>query len=172
MEQKVIQLSNFKFPTTHSFVYKDQRYPFNFEIFKLVSKTLNSMESELSNRKEIELLLKEDEQSIELSEETITNFIQFCQMGRCIINKENAIQLNYLSIIYEVDELKIATNDFISNHQKDLQLEMLSFLQNSKGNTETIEENISNNLFDFINEEKFFSLSIPILYRILSKFSE
>lgn len=172
MDQQVIQLSNFKFPSTHSFIYKDKKYPFNYEIFKLVSKKLSEMENKLSRSKEIKLLLEENEYPIDFSDETINNFIQYCQMGKCIITKENVIQLNYLSKIYEVDELNTATNDFITNHQKDLQLEMLTFLQNSPNKTETIEENISNSLFDYLNEEKFFSLSIPVLHRIFSKFSE
>ena len=172
MEQQEIQLSNFKFPPTHSFIYHGQKYPFNYGIFKLVSKTLNKMENTLSNSNEIQLISNEKEQPINLSDETITNFIQFCQMGKCIINKENVIQLNYLSQLYEVDELNTATNNFISQHEKDLQIEMLLFYQNSSNKTETIEENISSNLFDFFSEEKFFSVSVPVLHRIFTNFTE
>ena len=172
MDQQEIQISNFKFPPTHLFVYEDKKYPFNYDIFKFFSKTAIQMESIFSNSKEINLLLNKNEHTIVLSDETITNFIQFCQMGKCLITKENVIHLNYLSQMYEVDDLISATNNFISNHQKDLQVEMLLFLQNSPNQTVAIEENISNNLFDYLKEEKFFSLSIPVLHRIFSKFSE
>lgn len=168
MNSQTVQLSNFKLPTTHSFIYKDKKYPFNFDFFKLISKKLSKMQNEFSNTKEIGLLPKEDEPRLNISDETIQNFINFCQMMTCEIKNDNVLHLNYLSKLYEVEELKNATDNYISNHRDELRIEILSFGEICPTNTETIEESIAKDLINYIKEERMISLSIPVLHRIFS----
>lgn len=157
------------FPTTHNFIYQSKKFPFNFDIFKYFSKKLFQEQEVYSDVTEINLLTDEEESQIDLSEDIINNFIKFCQQQECDINNDNVILLNFLSTKYEVDELTEITKDYISDHQKELRLNLISFKQKNFYNSDQLEQTISEHLSDYINDENFLKLPLPLIHRILMK---
>lgn len=155
------------FPMTHYFNHKSKKYPFNFDIFKYFSKFFFREQSNYSKVTDIDLLTKEEEQQADLSDDSISNFIKFCQQQDYEINIENVICLNFLSTKYEVDELTKITNKYISEHQSDLRLKLISFRQKNFDNSTDLEQAISANLSDYVTNENFLSLPLSVIHRIL-----
>ena len=80
-----------------SYIYKGKTFPFSFDIFKQNSKYFFQNRKILKNVKNINLLKKEEEKIINLSDESIQAFINCCQNQMCQINMTNVFQLQFLS---------------------------------------------------------------------------
>lgn len=174
-----VQLKKNKTRDHKFFVYKDKKYPFNFNLFKENSNYFYKNRKHLKKVKEIKLLNEYEEDNIELSEEIIKTFISSCQNDIFEINKSNAIELQFLSMKYEVDELKSITHEYIENNHESLLMKSFLFktrhLINNKENeninydTSNEEEIISKHLYEYINDKELCLLPIETFDRILKK---
>lgn len=167
---KLVQIKE-EFPCTHYFVYKNKEYQINFEFFKCYSNFFLNNQQELQLQKCIPLLDKKSEKSVNLSEESIQDFINFVHRKQIMLTDENVIPLNYLAKIYEIPLLLDVTKEFISTNQNYLALQILSLHQNdTQFQAEELEEIISDKFLDYIDDRRLLTLKIPILNRILTKF--
>lgn len=92
----IVKIQNEKvIPDTHFFVQKDKKYPFKFDFFKYASNYFSKNEYELSKNKNIQLI--DCDQQITILETTINDFINHAQCQQIKIQRENVIELNYLS---------------------------------------------------------------------------
>ena len=161
------------------FVYKDKKYPFNFNLFKNNSNYFYKNRKILKKVKEINLLNEYEEDNIEMSAEIIKSFISSCQNEVFEINVSNAIELQFLSMKYEVDDLISITNEYIEKNHKSLLLKSFLFktrhLRTIKGSeninydTSNEEEIISKHLYEYINDKEITFLPIETFDRILKK---
>lgn len=159
-------------PSTHFFIYRSQKYPFNIDLFKIMSNyfTKNPSIIEAGN-KSVKLFDTEDEERIHTDDDTIKSFIQFFHRQPIQLHNKNVIILNFLSAKYEIDELKEATEKYIKKHHEELVVDLLSVQQKDSILTnEKYEEIISKNFLHFIQNENIFSLQMSSLYRIMKKF--
>lgn len=157
-------------PDTHCFLYKDKKYPFKFDFFKYASDYFSSNQEKYLNIKSIPLDDLKTE-NIKLTEESIQLFINYVQGEEITLSNDNVFPINFLSKKYEVKSLQKYTKEYISNHHKELIIELLQTdTSNLPIETDDYEEIISANLIDYIQDDCLLNLSIPILYRILSKY--
>lgn len=159
------------FPNTHFFVYRSKKYPIKYDFFKYSSNYFQKHQDEIQISQNIQLLDDESETNHDLSDDIITNFINFVQCTDIKLTPENVVGLNYLSNKYEVLTLKKYTEDYISKNHKDVAIEIL--LQNEEDDTfdlQSYEELISNNFEYYIQNDRLLSLNIPTLHRILAKY--
>ena len=170
LDQKNIQIKNI-IPVTHFFIYKNKQYPIKFDFFKYSSKYFCDNQQELINSKYIPLLEPAIEQESELDSLVIEQFIKFCECEQICINKENVINLNYLSEKYEVQTLFEMTKEFIEEHFPKLAIELLLQCQKKSEPTGKYEKLIRKHLSEYINDDKLYKLSIPILSRILTNYN-
>lgn len=118
-------------------------------------------------------LLNDDENRIEFQEEVISSFISICQNQKCQISPSSVISLQYLSNKFECIELTKILNNILSEHSKDLVFDSIIFKKMIEKNTKKIqdtkkeEEIISQNIESYIHDDKFLSLSISLLERII-----
>ena len=174
-----VQLKKNKTRDHKFFVYKDKKYPFDFNLFKENSNYFYKNRKHLKKVKEIKLLNEYEDDNIELSEEIIKTFISSCQNDIFEINKSNAIELQFLSMKYEVDELKSITHEYIENNHESLLMKSFLFktrhLRTIKGSeninydTSNEEEIISKHLYEYINDKELGLLPIETFDRILKK---
>ena len=116
MDQKFSNI-NSSVPTTHFFVYKNNRYPFNLTLFSLFSDFFSKNHTKLVEEDNIKLV--DDEELLHLQENAIQDFVNFCQMkGISQINHNNVLSLNYLAMKYNVHQLISITEAFISNNEE------------------------------------------------------
>ena len=156
--------SNSEIPTTHFFVYKENQYPFNFDLFKFFSQYFNSNPPQ---QKSIELF----DENKNISESCIPDFIDFCQARKITLTKENAPTLYKLSEKYQVTSLLNKAKEFILTHQKEVVVEIMIMYQNDGCfNMEEFEEIISNDLIEYVNDDRLLNLPIQTLYRVVSKY--
>ena len=136
---------------------------------------------QFQEKEKIEIINEEEEEYVELSEESIQAFISSCQNEPCTIEKSSVIQLQYLAKKIEFTELIQFTDKFIEDHSEDLIFETLIFKTNkmnktncssSHFDTSKEEKFISEHLSEFIQKEKMLELPIPLLYRVLKLFFE
>ena len=161
------------------FVYKDKKYPFNFNLFKDNSNYFYKNRKILKKVEEINLLNEYEEDMIEMSEEIIKSFISSCQNEIFEINLSNAIELQFLSMKYEVNDLISITNEYIEKNHKSLLLKSFLFktrhltaieeCENTFYDTSNEEEIISKHLYEYINDKEITLLPIETFDRILKK---
>ena len=117
--------------STHFFVYKGKRYPFNITLFKCFSQYFTSDNHQNEENEEIKLI-EESESDINLNDKIINDFINFCQSKNITLNKDNASQLHKLSKKFIVPTLSKSTEKFIQAHQKDFIIDFFTMNQNKK----------------------------------------
>ena len=106
-----------EFPITNYFIYKNKMYPFNAGIFKIFSKKIDL---DMFNKLIYINLLDDSEKGIQLSDDSISYFISYCQnlgMPKEILNNNNIISINYLSKKYNVQSLIKLTDNYISENR-------------------------------------------------------
>lgn len=154
-------------PATHSFVYNDREYSFNFDIFKYFSDYIKKNQQIFQEKSQI-LLLNENEK-YNLTENSIKDFINFCQNKDIIINNENAVSLSILSQKYEVTTLLNSTKQYIIDHHDQLLFDIYLFnLTHITGMNFDYEKTISDHISDYIKSGKLISLPLSSIYRIIS----
>lgn len=169
MEPEISVDGNTVLLTTHFFIYKGKRYPFNMKLLKCFSQYFQTNKNLYKNTTEIDLI-DDSEDKIALIESAISDFISFCHSQKITIRKENALSLNILAKKYVVPILIESTNKFISTHQKDVVIDLLIINQDIKEfSTEEYEETISKDFQNYANDDRLLCLRIPIIYRILKK---
>ena len=152
-------------PDTHFFVYKNKKYPFKFDYFKYASNFFSANKEKILKTKEIDLLDSETEKSlkISISENAITDFINYAQGQKISVNNENVIALNYLSNKYEIEILKNKTTQYIGDNINDVVLEILNLHQNEPNfDTKPYEEIVTSYLNKYITNDLFLSLKIQV----------
>lgn len=171
MNQKsIIQLQK-TFPYTHFFVYRTKQYPLNFNFLKISSQYVQQNEIEFSQSKYINLLNEIDENNIDIDEKVIKTFIKYIQQEPIEIHNENVAILNFLGRRYMIKELIESTDEYISNHQTEIILDLLLIEQNqAKIDTITYEQAISERFLDYIKDKRIFKINISILYRIIKQY--
>lgn len=164
MQREISIDANADIPTTHFFVYKEKQYPFNFDLFKIFSQYFNSDQPKAEN-------IDFTDEKLNISESSIPDFIDYCQARKITLTKENAPTLHKLSQKFQVPSLLSKTKEFISTHQKDVVVEIMSMYQNDDNfNLDEYEEIMSNDFIQYINDDRLLTLSIPVLHRILTKY--
>ena len=98
MEEEICFDANTDLITTHSFIYKGNKFPFNMDLFKNVSHYFNSTQNQFLNISDINISEEfEDESNI-----LINIIFKF-------FNKENILPLHKLSTKFIVPSLLKAT---------------------------------------------------------------
>lgn len=167
-QQKVIKIKD-DIPKTHFFLYKNKKYPFNFDFFKYTSKYFQTNELEIKNTTLIPLIDDISEQEQNLTDETIQHFINFVHHQAIPINNDNVVHLNYLSKIYQIEELKDATTDYIKEHQREILIDILIFHQNERSfPTQSYEGILTEHFIEYIDDDRLLSLKMPIIDRVIS----
>lgn len=157
-----------------NFVYKDKKYPIDFNLIINNSNYFYEKREEFANIQDIKLA----EDLIDISEESIPLFVSSLHNDPFEINNSNVFSLHQLSIKYEVPHLNSETDQFIQKYGATLIFQSIQYkyqLQQQASN-ETIdsidiekdEEYIATNLFDYIDNEQLLNLPISILYRIIN----
>lgn len=157
--------ANSEIPTTHFFVYKEKKYPFNFYLFKVFSQYFNSIEPDENN-----INLFHDDTNI--YEASIPDFIKFCHAQKITLTKDNTPSLYKLSQKFKVPSLFNKTKEYISTHQKEVVIEMMTMYHNDNNfQTKEFEEIISKDLINYLNDDRLITLPIPILHRIVTQYA-
>ena len=160
--------------TNKYFVYRDKKYPFNHSFFKAISDYYRMNSREYKNNADVKLIYDEDENKINLSDDSIINFINFHQRVQLNLTNENVIQIDYLAKKYESHSLTELTQKYISEHENELILQF--FLLYNDDNLinscfQKYEELLItrlNNLIDDDNSvDKLLSFPIHFLYRLI-----
>lgn len=161
---------------TKYIVYKNHKYPVDYDLLKRNSDFFRINDKIYSSCKEIPILEEEGEY-FDFPQLSIQEFINHCQNQKIEINPSNIFHLQYLSKKYEVQKLKTAIINIISENKEQLALESLVFILQMNQNKEKTfietgeEEDIISQHFDhFIKDEKIFQIPLPILYRIIKKY--
>lgn len=126
----VIQLQK---RTNKNFVYKGQKYQINFNLVKNNSNYFYNNQDPFESD-DIELI----DNSIELSEDAILNFIKCCQNEEFQINDSNVDSLHQLSIQYDVPELKKLTDAYLA--EKEEKIDCKTILSKLKENEKQIND--------------------------------
>ena len=169
-KKEIIQISEV-ISSTHHFVYKNKKYPFNLDLFKCSSKFFS--ENQFDQTQSIDLVDKNTEDDLNLSEEIIQDFIKFVHHQPIGLDNENVSKLHYLANRYEIPLLIDLTEKYIKNHKKDVMVQILIIHQNdSNFDTKTYEDFISNDALYYIKNDNLLSLNFTILYRILSRYEK
>lgn len=114
-------------------------------------------------------LLTEDQLPI-LDENIITTFISFCSHKTIQITNDNVIQLRLLSKQFNIASLLTKTEEYINKYKSELIFPEL--LSNQNEFNDAIEESIANDLFQYIDNDNFYRLSVSILFRILKRYND
>lgn len=132
-------------PVTNFFIYKDRKYPFNFNFFKIFSQLFSSGEFDVLPELNINLV-DEEQCKIELSDEFIKYFIGYCQntpIPKDKINQESAMTFHYLAKYYKVKPLIDQMENYFNKNQEKFILYFLSNPDLDHLNQERYEEMLS-----------------------------
>lgn len=150
-----------------NFIYKCKSYSFNINQF-------HNYSTYVFNNKNKNILLFENGNSFDVSNESISSFILFFQDGIAQITNSTAIPLHFLSIKYEVLLLTKQTEEYIKIHYSDIINDFLSLnikkIQ-EENDISQYEELISQHILEFIDDDRLFNFPVSSLYRILMKYS-
>ena len=171
-QQKLIQ-NHDKFPCTHYFIYKNKKFPINFDFFKNSSEIFANNLIDIDGNQNIQLIDDELKEYFELSEESIQNFVNYVHRQDIFLNNDNVMGINYLATKYKIISLKQATEEYINDNHREMLLPNLLIHQNDLlFDTSSFETILSENLEEYINDGRLLDLNIPILFRILEKYSK
>lgn len=159
------------FEDTHFFVYKLKKYPIKYGFFKISSKYFSRNSKEIKKIKDIQL--DDDNKTINLSEQSIIDFIKYVHHEPIQLTNENLIEIEYLAKKYEVSSLIEFIKDYIESNNKEIAIQILIIHQkDSSFDTEIYENIISNNFLEKCQEKSLFQIDFPKIYRIFSKFQK
>lgn len=157
---------------TNYFTYKDKLFPFNIVFFNCFSQYFSFHHIQLEPNSTIKLL-EYTEDDINLTDETINDFINYCQNQHIYLSKENVSSLHKLAKKFMVPKLLDSTEKFITAHRREFVIEYLSINESKENFTgNEYEEMISNDLIYYVKDERLLSLSMPVLYRIMTKYQQ
>lgn len=150
-------------------VYKGKKYPIDFSLIKRYSNYFYNNKSNYKLINDIEL----QPNDFTLSDDAVPAFVACCQSEPFNITDSNVFSLHQLSIQYEVPELNALTSQYISENQKPLIFDSISYKLHNQQSKVKIdladeEEMIVSNFFDYVNDERLLSLPIQTLYRIVT----
>ena len=172
MQQNLIQNKDI-FPDTHHFIYKEKQYPIKYSFFKLSSKYFSTNSTILKKNKDIQLIDKELEQNINISEQSINYFIKYVHHEPVMLTNDTVIEIDYLAKKYEVSSLLELTTNYITMHHDELSIQLFTFYQNDQiFTTEKYENIISQHFLNYTQDERLLMIPISTLYRIFSKYQE
>ena len=172
MQQNLIQNKDI-FPDTHHFIYKEKQYPIKYSFFKLSSKYFSTNSTILKKNKDIQLIDKELEQNINISEQSINDFIKYVHHEPVMLTNDTVIEIDYLAKKYEVSSLLELTTNYITMHHDELSIQLFTFYQNDQiFTTEKYENIISQHFLNYTQDERLLMIPISTLYRIFSKYQE
>lgn len=154
---------------THYFIYRKKKYPFNINVFALFSQFVQKNLDHFKQTKDIYLIEKENERFINLSEDSIKDFILLCQNKDIDFNNDNVVAIDYLTDKYKINKLHDRTQIFISEHENELKFQkyLLKTDQNNENNIQ-FEHEIIDNLSEYINNKQLLELPIPSIHRIIN----
>ena len=157
-------------PTTNCFILNGKSFPFNINLFNCFSNYFISKKTLILPNSNINLL-DEDEQYLSISDDSIESFINFCHGSSINVNNENVYPLYKLALKYNVKNLINSLETYINEHCDEIVLQFLLINQDRRDSViERYEEIVSENFDHYINDEKLLLLSIPTLYRIVTKY--
>lgn len=161
------------------FIFQDKQYPMDFDLLIKNSNYFFKNRKQYENVDSIHLLNELDEKLISISNEGINSLISCFQNQPCTINFADIISLHYLSLKFEFPQLIEVTNQLMKEHSKELLLQSILFkssvqLPNDENNilyisffdTKKEEENLVENIFEYIKDEQMLLLGIPVLDRM------
>lgn len=155
----------------HYFIFDNHKYSFEYNLFKENS---NYFEKNLflKNLKDINIINEYESNSIiTLTEDSINNFIFYCQNQVYKITRENVISLNYLSKKYEVQSLIDETNEYISHYLNDILFQFLLQISNQHSiDDQRVEKQILKNLNKYLNDPLLLLIPVPFMYRIIENY--
>ena len=114
---------------TKYFINKGKKYKIDYDLLKRNSNYFYQNRKLFKHVDDINLL-SDEEQFINISEESINAFIASCQNEVCEINLSEAIGLQYLSYKFEIPNLTTTIDHFIEEYSEDLLFQSLLFKSN------------------------------------------
>lgn len=167
MTEYVIQ-NQIKFPETHFLLYKGVKYPIKFVLFQYSSNYFSQNKKELKKMETIEIPCSEN---IEITSEVIQSFIDFVELKPITLTNENIIPLHYLSNKYDVPSLKEYASNYISDHQYEIAIELISVYEKDQtADTSEYESFVLSQFDKYIHDESFLTLQFSVIYRLLEKY--
>lgn len=161
---------HFNFPVTNSFVYFGKDFPFNMKLFNCFSDYFISNPSKIQQNGKI-YLIEESDGNIIIPDESINDFVNYCQNKTITLKDENVPALYKLSKKYLVTNLIESIENYILNHPENLIIQFLTISQTKQNqNTEHYENILSMNLPDYIKDDSLLSLPLPTINRIVTKY--
>ena len=170
---------------TKYFIYKDKKYPIDFDLLKKNSQFFYRNEKQFTHVNEIDLLNGTDEALLDIPEEAIQAFIASCCNQPCKIQLSDVIPLQYLSHKFEFIELIKITDKYFEVYSNNLVLPSILFkLKIGPNNQRKSELNkippyfyniekeveiISMHLNDFVQNPEMLLLPISILDQIFNR---
>lgn len=131
---------HFNFATTNLFVYCGKEFPFNMKLFNCLSDYFISNKNKIQQNGKINLF-DESDGNIIISDESIIDFINYCQNKTITLKDENIPTLHKLSKKYMVTNLIEATENYILNRPDIFLLQYLTITQTRQDlNTEQYED--------------------------------
>lgn len=112
---------------TKYFIYKDKKYPIDFDLLKKNSQFFYRYEKQFTHVNEIDLLNGTDEALLDIPEEAIQAFITSCCNQPCKIQLSDVIPLQYLSHKFEFIELIKITDKYFEEYSNNLVLPSILF---------------------------------------------
>ena len=157
--------------------YNDENcklYTVDFDLLIKNSKYFYDKRKQYENSSQISI----EKQIFDVDNQTLQSFVSCCQNEPFQIDDSNVYQLHCLSFIYQVSRLTELTTTYMKEHNKRLLLKTITFLNQYPTINDSIfnidihneEDAVASNLFEFIEEEDFFSFPTHFHYKILQKF--
>lgn len=153
------------------FIHIDNKYPFDLSLFNTHSDFFLNHVIE-----HVYPLLSEFDSYRYLTNDSISDFIDYCQNREIQLNELNVISINYLSQKYHVNSLYRKTEEFIQKNHKTVTQAFFSNIENRDFAQDiplVLEEIISNFFDDYLFDFYNILLLIPLsrIYKILFKYS-
>ena len=153
-------------PNTHAILYNNKRFPFNLNLFNIFTDYFKDHQDQIQPDQTIILV---NDGKIELSENSIQVFIDFCQLKAPTITNNDIFSLYYLSKKYNVPQMIEQLEQHIFRQKDPIYQFFLYDQEDNQQKKIEYEEKISQNLNNFIENDSLLKLPIPILHRILSR---
>lgn len=167
-----VNSNNLNLPITNFFIYKDEKYPFNIDLFKKFSPFFSTKQFSISPNESINLI-DEANCQVQISKEYIKYFIGYCQnlsIPKEKINNESAETLYYLAKYYQVKSLIDQMNEYFKQNEEEFILHFLSNPELEHLDSQRYETILSSKLLDYINNPQMLLLPLPIIQRVLTKY--
>ena len=146
------------------FIFKGKRYDVDFDIIARYSNYFNKNSARYQNFTEIAI----SDENLPVSDEDFKCFISCCQNQIFQLSDSNVFALYQLSLKFDVPSLQKVTNEYIEKNHSNFIFDFIHYKSENDLNFQEEENIVSSNFNEFKNDEKIFSLPIPILFRILN----